>query len=208
MGAQARGRPCPCTPGPLGEGLRLGLGGETPPRSQPCPPSAARFLWHPRTRHTGFWKLGGLIRALILATGWACSHMTGGGGGVAEQARRPSCAGPGHDSARALRVPAPGVAPRAVRAVLPPIPGTLWAAQGPRGCQGQRGLAGTGDLRLLAVGLPAGSRQKPCGYWGQLRDPGVRTQDLGSGPAQSPKPGRRTALVAWAMEAHRMRVCA
>lgn len=182
-------------PGPLGEGLRPGLGGETPPASPSRSP-----------RQPGFYGAANPTRG-VLETWWANPgpnpsngpdlQLHAGGGcrrhgdpparGLAvtvpscmragmPQACGPSCVGPRCDSARALGVP---LAVLALRLSV------------------SERLAGTGGCGRVGSWVPAGSRQKPRGHWGRLRDPGELTLGLGSGPAGSQKPGQRTTLEPW-----------
>lgn len=184
MGARAWGRPRPCTPGPLGEGLRLGLAGKTPPRSLPCPLSAVRFLWHPGTRHAGFWKLGGLIRALILATGCAGSRMMVWGT-PGRRRDSPVWGLPRH--CPGSRGPGIGCGGPGSEGCLGPLSGhPLGCLRSPClslpwGCQDQRRLAGTGGR------VPVGS-VAPC--WGRAETPWPLGRAQGPWPAHSgPGPG-------------------
>lgn len=100
-GAQAPGGPCPST-GPLGEGLRPGLGGGTPPASPSCSP-----------RRPGFYGTANPTRG-VLETWWANPgpnpsnrlHLwLRGGRAGCWQAWGPSCAGPCCDSSPGSRRP-------------------------------------------------------------------------------------------------------
>ena len=75
---------------------------------------------------SGLWKLGGLIWALILATGWACSRLSPG---AAEPGLRPSCKGPGHTEPSSLGLSTGWSHPR-TKACLGTLPGP------PLGCRG------------------------------------------------------------------------
>ena len=148
---------------PAWRGAAAGPGGESPTPTEPVPPTKpSQVSIAPVSLTSGLWKLGGLIWALILATGWACSRLSPG---AAEPGLRPSCKGPGHTEPSSLGLSTGWSHPR-TKACLGTLPGPPLGCRGsPRmpllqGCQGQRRLAGA---RRRAA--PCGEQEEPRGCW-------------------------------------------